>query len=422
MGPHDALLVGWIVGIVAIAGPTWQREPSPFAEQPPAMIVLKVAPSMTTPDLAPTRLDRARQKIADLLKARDGMPAGLIAYSGSAHLVLPPTPDRDVVVGMAEALSPNVMPREGDRLADAVALAAKVLRDGGQGGSIVVVADTVAPGQAEALRQAAPGVPVTFYAMAPAPAVEADGNLAAAVTALDARLVPAAVDNADVQDVARRLPCQRAGRTVAGEAERWQEAGYWLTPLFALIALCGSAAAGCSRHDAASTLRASHPGSQGSRRRTVVALGVATWTVGWSDLWSTPDQRGRRLMEDRRYAEAAAAFRRSDVARHRAVPRRRLQGGSAAIRRPGHRRGRLRPGHGAGHAGQIRRGDRPLRPRASAAAGLAGRRGQPHARPLRAGAPEGRRRPATSARAPTRSSTTRTRTSKDSRPRSPARR
>ena len=236
LGPHDILLVGWIVGTVAIAGPTWQRAPSPFAEQPPAMIVLKVAPSMTTPDLAPTRLDRARQKIADLLKARDGMPAGLVAYSGSAHLVLPPTPDRDVVVGMAGALAPNVMPREGDRLADAVALAAKVLRDGGQGGSIVVVADTVAPGQAEALRQAAPGVPVIFYAMAPAPAVEADGNLAAAVTALDARLVPAAVDNADVQDVARRLADAPAGPTV-GEAERWQEAGYWLTPLVALIAL-----------------------------------------------------------------------------------------------------------------------------------------------------------------------------------------
>ena len=60
---------------------------------------------MTTPDLAPTRLDRARQKIADLLKLRDGMPAGLVAYSGSAHLVLPPTPDRDVVIGMSDGLT-----------------------------------------------------------------------------------------------------------------------------------------------------------------------------------------------------------------------------------------------------------------------------------------------------------------------------
>lgn len=236
-GPHDVLLLGWIVATVAIAGPTWQRAPSPFAEQaPPVMIVLKVAPSMTTPDLAPTRLDRARQKIADLLKARDGMPAGLIAYSGSAHLVLPPTPDRDVIVGMAGALSPAIMPREGDRLADAVALAAKVLRDGGQGGSILVVTDTVAPGQADALSQAASGPPVTVLAMAPSPAVEADGNLAAAASALDARLVPATIDNADVQAIARRL-ADAPEAPVAGEAERWQEAGYWLTPLIALVAL-----------------------------------------------------------------------------------------------------------------------------------------------------------------------------------------
>jgi Ca-activated chloride channel family protein len=30
--------------------------------------------------------------------------------------------------------------------------------------------------------------------------------------------------------------------------------------------------------------------------------------IGWQDLWSTPDQRGQRLMEAGRYAEAAAQF------------------------------------------------------------------------------------------------------------------
>ena len=200
------------------------------------MIVLKVAPSMTTADLAPTRLDRARQKIGDLLKSRDGMAAGLIAYSGSAHLVLPPTQDREVVTGMAAALSPAVMPREGVVLADAVMLAAKVLGDGGQGGSILVVADTVAPGQAEALSKAVPGVPVTLFAVAPPQAVEADANLEAAASALHARLVAAAIVNDDVQAIGRRL-ASAPGAPVAGEAERWQEAGYWLTPLIALIAL-----------------------------------------------------------------------------------------------------------------------------------------------------------------------------------------
>jgi Ca-activated chloride channel family protein len=236
-GPHDLLLAGWLIAAVAIAGPTWQREPSPFAEAAaPTMIVLKVAPSMTTPDLAPTRLDRARQKIADLLKLRDGMPAGLLAYAGSAHLVLPPTPDASVVVGMADALSPGIMPREGDKLADAVTLAAKVLRDGGQGGSILVIADTVAPGQAEALRQIAGHPPIVFFAMAPPAAVDADASLAAAVSALGAREVETTIDNADITAIARRL-ADAPGAPAASEVARWEEAGYWLAPLVALIGL-----------------------------------------------------------------------------------------------------------------------------------------------------------------------------------------
>jgi Ca-activated chloride channel family protein len=236
-GPHDLLLVGWLITALAIAGPTWQRAPSPFAGQAaPVMLVLKVTPSMTTPDLAPTRLDRARQKIADLLKRNDGMPAGLIAYAGTAHLVLPPTQDAGVVTGMADALSPDIMPREGDKLADAVTLAAKVLRDGGQGGSILVIADTVAPGQGEALRQVAGPPPIVFFAMASTAAIDSDANLAAAVSALDAKEVGTTIDNADVQAIARRL-ADAPGAPVEGAAERWEDMGYWLVPLIALIGL-----------------------------------------------------------------------------------------------------------------------------------------------------------------------------------------
>lgn len=37
------------------------------------------------------------------------------------------------------------------------------------------------------------------------------------------------------------------------------------------------------------------------------ALGLAAWSIGWNQLWLTPDQRGRLLMAQQRYAEAAAA-------------------------------------------------------------------------------------------------------------------
>jgi Ca-activated chloride channel family protein len=40
----------------------------------------------------------------------------------------------------------------------------------------------------------------------------------------------------------------------------------------------------------------------------IVLLGVAAWQVGWTNLWASPDQRGRYLFEHRRYADAAEAF------------------------------------------------------------------------------------------------------------------
>jgi Ca-activated chloride channel family protein len=222
IAPHDLLLAGWIVATLAIAGPSWQREPSPFADaERPVMIVLRVAPSMMTTDLAPTRLDRARQKIADLLKAHDGMPAGLIAYSGSAHLVLPPTPDRDIVLDLAQSLSPAIMPREGDRLDDAVGLADRILKDGGQGGSFLVVADSVAPDQTTK-------VPYTLFAMLPEPTP---------LPSVEADVVRTTVDDADIRALSRRLSTAAAPPAAPGEAERWQDAGYWLTPLLALLVM-----------------------------------------------------------------------------------------------------------------------------------------------------------------------------------------
>jgi Ca-activated chloride channel family protein len=227
IAPHNLLLAGWIVATLAIAGPSWRREPSPFADaERPMMIVLRVAPSMMTTDLAPTRLDRARQKIADLLKAHDGMPAGLIAYSGSAHLVLPPTPDRDIILRLAQSLSPAIMPREGDRLDDALALADQILKDGGQGSSILVVADSVAPDQTSP--DQATKVPYTLLAMLPE---------RTPLPSVEARVVRTTVDDADITALSRRLATAAAPPAAPGEGERWQDAGYWLTPLMALLVL-----------------------------------------------------------------------------------------------------------------------------------------------------------------------------------------
>ncbi|MGO4675187.1 VWA domain-containing protein [Bosea sp. 2YAB26] len=234
--PNAVLLAAWTLATIAVAGPAWQREPSPFADaKPPVIIVLKVTPSMMTEDLAPTRLDRARQKLSDLLSLREGAATGLIAYSGSSHLVLPPTQDSTVVLDLAKALSPAIMPKEGDDLANALALAQRVLAGNGHGGSILVMADTVASDQLARLGETAAVAATTILSLLPA-------NLDAASTgeaarALRATVVATTPDQVDITAIERRL--DRVGRTadVAGEGQHWQEAGYWLTPLFALLAL-----------------------------------------------------------------------------------------------------------------------------------------------------------------------------------------
>ncbi|MCE4223325.1 VWA domain-containing protein [Methylobacterium sp. C25] len=236
VNPNGLLLFAWLLASIAVAGPAWQREPSPFADaKPPVVIVLKVSPSMTKPDLAPTRLDRAREKLSDLLAIREGASAGLIAYSGSAHMVLPPTPDTGVIGHLAQALAPEIMPKEGDDLAQALAIADRVLAAGGQVGSILVMTDGVAAEELGPLETIKLAHPVTMLSLLPPD--QPLETLDEAARAIRGRLIATTVDQSDIDAIARRL--DRAARTeeVAGEGQHWREAGYWLTPILALLTL-----------------------------------------------------------------------------------------------------------------------------------------------------------------------------------------
>ena len=230
------LLAGWLMAAVAIAGPTWRPEPSPFADDPvPVMLVLNAGETMNQSDLAPSRMERARLKIADFAAERRGQPLGLVAYAGSAHLVLPPTRDTSVVASMAAELGPAIMPRQGNDLAGALRLAARAL--GEAGGSIVVLTDTAPAGDESfwrAYRQDL-GWPVHFLAVARPDTPEWDGlrSTAAALGASLTRLTP---DAADVLSLVRRTAQAPVMVKTAGEGS-WEEAGWWLVPLLALLAL-----------------------------------------------------------------------------------------------------------------------------------------------------------------------------------------
>ncbi|MBN9521582.1 VWA domain-containing protein [bacterium] len=233
--PTHVLAAGWVVAVVALAGPAWRREPAPFADDADVLaVVLKVTPSMQAEDVAPTRLARATQKVHDLLALRPGAKAALVAYAGSAHRVVPPTSDAGVIDSFAGELAPDVMPVAGDAAAEALTTADAVVAKSGRRCWVLWVADAVGADQATALAdyRAKGRAPVTVLAVAGA-GPELD-SLAAAASTLGADLVHVTPDDTDVRRLAANT---RFSAAPSETAERWHDAGYWLVPVVAAVTL-----------------------------------------------------------------------------------------------------------------------------------------------------------------------------------------
>jgi Ca-activated chloride channel family protein len=235
IGPLEFIALGWLVAVVAAAGPAWRRLPAPFADDTAALaIVVKVSPSMMTEDVQPSRLARAVEKVHDLLAQRGGAKTSLIAYAGTAHVVMPATTDAGIIDTFAQALDPSIMPAEGDAAAAALRLADESLRDAGSG-SILWITDGVAPGEDRALAAWRKNSDTPVRLLPPLlPGGELDGLHRAAQT-VDATLVRLVADDADVRTLARAAKFSAVA--AAGEGDRWEDGGYWLVPVIALLLL-----------------------------------------------------------------------------------------------------------------------------------------------------------------------------------------
>jgi Ca-activated chloride channel family protein len=234
-GPLGLIAIGWLVVVVAIAGPTWKHEPAPFANDVAAIaIVMKVSSSMITEDVQPNRLARATEKIQDLLKERGSAKTSLIAYAGSAHVVMPPTKDAGIIDTFAQALSPKIMPVEGDVGADALKMADQTLVEAG-GGSILWITDSIAPDQTAGLAAWRKSSSTVVRLVPPLFAgVELDAVRTAA-SSVDARVVRLTADDSDVEELAS---ASKFANVNGGDAnQRWAESGYWLTPVVAFFLL-----------------------------------------------------------------------------------------------------------------------------------------------------------------------------------------
>ncbi len=138
----DGVTIAMIAAALAAAGPTWSRHPSPwFAETAPLVIAIEVSDSMRSNDLQPTRLDRARFKVLDLVAERTGSRTALIAYAGSAHIVVPPSTDANILKPLLESLDPAIMPVPGNAAARVLPLASDLLGEDVAAGTLLFVND-----------------------------------------------------------------------------------------------------------------------------------------------------------------------------------------------------------------------------------------------------------------------------------------
>ena len=135
-------LIGICTAIAAAAGPSWEKIEIPSLEaENPVMILLNMSSDMKETDLKPSRLERAKYKITDLLKMLQGAQAGLEVYSREPFVISPLTDDTQILENLLGAVDFNIMPVNGDRLDRALALAVeKFVNAAYQRGGIIIFA------------------------------------------------------------------------------------------------------------------------------------------------------------------------------------------------------------------------------------------------------------------------------------------
>nr|WP_306298205.1 VWA domain-containing protein [Crenothrix polyspora] len=314
-GALAALLV-----ILALAGPAWDRLPSPaFRNDSALVIILDLSRSMDAGDLKPSRLTMARFKIADILKQRKDGQSALLVYAGDAFVVTPLTNDAETIASQLSALTTDIMPSEGSNTGLALEKAAALFKQAGlQKGHILLVTDGVDVDSILAAVSAlgnyklsvlgvgtADGAPIAL----PTGGFLKDQQGAIVVPKLDRsaleRVASAghgsyqalSAGDDDIKALLSSLdpPMQQKTNSSSNLAlDIWNDRGPWLL----LLAL---------------------PLAALSFRRGVLCFVLllilpfpkTSYALEWQDLWLNKDQQGLRAYQEGNYAKAANVFENS---------------------------------------------------------------------------------------------------------------
>ncbi len=312
-----------------MAGPSWERIEQPvFRSEQAIVVALDLSRSMDAQDVSPSRLTRARLKVLDILERRKSGQTALIVYSSNAFTVTPLTTDTDTVAALVNSLSTDIMPSRGSYPPAAIDKGKQLLEQAGvRFGEVLLMTDGGSSPDAEKaaqeLRQAGYTLSILGIGTADGAPIPRPGG--GFVTDRSGQIAVPKLDADDLGDLAsagggryatltaddRDLELLLSGEVGTGAetdqklaTDQWREEGPWL--LLLLVPLAALA----------------------FRRGWVLCLLIvmlpipqAAQALEWQDLWQTPDQQARSMLEKGNAAEAASVFedpRWEAVARYRA--------------------------------------------------------------------------------------------------------
>lgn len=108
------LILAIAFALLAIARPRWGEDTSQsFSQTREVMIAVDLSRSMLAEDVAPSRLDHAKQLTEYLLDSLQGESVGLVVFAGTAFVQVPLSPDYRIIREFMPSLDTDYLPRGG---------------------------------------------------------------------------------------------------------------------------------------------------------------------------------------------------------------------------------------------------------------------------------------------------------------------
>ena len=315
--PWIALGLGWLLALLALLGPSWQRvEQSTQKPADPLVVMLELTPQMLATDSSPNRLEQARRKIYDLLQNRPDAQTAVIVYAGSAHTLVPLSDDLATSRNLLEALKPSIMPQPGHRADLAVSKALELLDQGALGvGRLLLITSSLSDQERSGIRQALSGHAPQLLVLGVgsregSPVVDESGqflkddqgaillprldspSLRAFALDVDGRYRQARLDDNDLRGLGLLdgpAHLRDDGQTL--HLDTWADQGYWLLLPLLLLVTCA--------------------GRRGWLFCLPLLLMLApqpSYAMSFTDLWLRPDQQGVRLLQQKKPLQALEHF------------------------------------------------------------------------------------------------------------------